>query len=622
MSALGGTYPVPAVGALGHPGFAWADLEPAQGVFDFSLLDAYAASAGQHGLIDPATNTAEIVFTLSTGTPAWAGEDPTLPPDSLQDWKDFVTALVQHFNGTDAPHIRNYELWNEANNPAWWTGSNAQMLALAKAAYSVVHQDRYSQLLTPSVAGQSAASWLTSYLQGGGAPYADGGAFHGYLAGATGTAPFPMPEQDTTLGCGACYGSIATIATKVRSAMDSWGLAGRPLLETEGSWGAATLSSDTQTAWLARYLLLLSGLRATLNLQMANWFAWSPPGSAWGDLAGAALEPTLAGAALEPTPAGIAWSQIYNWLVGAGITKPCASTADGTWSCQFTRPGGYVAQAVWNTRGYINYTPGLSYVQYRDLTGRTESIAPDAFIDVGPHPVLIEGAGTAPVISLVANAAGETPEIAPNTWVEIKGMNLARAGDSRIWQGSDFVNNQMPRQLDGVSATVNGKGAFVYYISPAQIDILTPPDALGATVTVQVTVNGIATPSVTVRAQAVAPSFFVAGGGPYAAAEHADGKILTTAAPGETIVLYGNGFGPVDPPVQSGIPVQSGALAEAPSIQIGGVAAQVVYAGLAGPGLYQFNVVVPANVSAGDQPLAASYKGFATQPGILIRVQP
>jgi hypothetical protein len=43
-----------------------------------------------------------------------------------------------------------------------------------------------------------------------------------------------------------------------------------------------------------------------------------------------------------------------------------------------------------------------------------------------------------PVISLVANAEGENPVIAPNTRVEVKGQNLSNAGDSRVWQGSDL----------------------------------------------------------------------------------------------------------------------------------------------------------------------------------------
>ena len=91
----------------------------------------------------------------------------------------------------------------------------------------------------------------------------------------------------------------------------------------------------------------------------------------------------------------------------------------------------------------------------------------------------IQSAGqTAPAIGLVANAEGESSAIAPNTWVEIKGSNLAPAGDSRIWKAADFLNNEMPKQLDGVSVTVNGKAAYVYYISPSQVNILTPPDAI------------------------------------------------------------------------------------------------------------------------------------------------
>jgi uncharacterized protein (TIGR03437 family) len=80
------------------------------------------------------------------------------------------------------------------------------------------------------------------------------------------------------------------------------------------------------------------------------------------------------------------------------------------------------------------------------------------------------------LISGAANAEGGSPAIAANTWVTIAGANLAPVGDARIWQGSDFVNNQMPTSLDGVSVTVNGQPAYVYYISPTQVNILTPPN--------------------------------------------------------------------------------------------------------------------------------------------------
>jgi uncharacterized protein (TIGR03437 family) len=236
-----------------------------------------------------------------------------------------------------------------------------------------------------------------------------------------------------------------------------------------------------------------------------------------------------------------------------------------------------------------------------------------------------------PGVTLVANAEGESRVIAPNTWVEIKGLNLAPAGDSRVWAEPDFSNNRMPTELDVVSVTVNGKAAFVYYISPSQIDILTPPNSLPDLVPVVVTNNGVAGNPILVQAQPLAPSFFVFNGGPYIAATHANGTYLgptglypgatTPAKPGETIVLYANGFGPTSVPVVSGSPTQSGNLPAMPVVKIGGLAAVVTFAGLVAPGEFQFNVVVPATLGDGDQPVSAAFGGFVTRPGTMITVQ-
>ena len=244
----------------------------------------------------------------------------------------------------------------------------------------------------------------------------------------------------------------------------------------------------------------------------------------------------------------------------------------------------------------------------------------------------VVSAGQSPVISLVANAASESPTIAPNTWVEIKGTNLAPAGDTRIWQGSDFIQNQMPTQLDGVSATVNGKSAYVYFISPTQVNILTPPDALQGPVAVQLTNNGAVSAAFTAPAQATSPSFFVFNGGPYVIGTHANGSLLgptnlfpgssTPAKPGETVILFANGFGPTSIPVVSGSVTQSGTLSPLPVITIGGIAATVQFAGLVSPGEFQFNVVVPSTTPNGDNAITATYNGLTTQGNVLITIQP
>jgi len=235
-----------------------------------------------------------------------------------------------------------------------------------------------------------------------------------------------------------------------------------------------------------------------------------------------------------------------------------------------------------------------------------------------------------PMISQVANAEGESPTIAPNTWVEIKGAGLSLTGDARIWKGSDFVSNKMPTQLDAISATVNGKSAFVYYISPAQVNILTPPDAMSGPVQVQLTNNGVVTAAFTAQAQPLSPSFFVFDG-THLAAIHLNGSyvgpsslypgLTTPAKPGETLELYANGFGPTSTPVVSGSTVQSGALSPLPVIKIGGTNATVLFAGLVGPGEFQFNVVVPPNTPDGEQPITATYNGLSTQSGTVLTVQ-
>ncbi len=234
-----------------------------------------------------------------------------------------------------------------------------------------------------------------------------------------------------------------------------------------------------------------------------------------------------------------------------------------------------------------------------------------------------------PEITFVGNAEGESLVIAPNTWVEIKGANLAPSSDSRTWQNSDFVGTQMPTQLDKVSATVNGKSAYVYYISPTQVNVLTPPDAISGPANVVLTNGGVATDTFAAQAQSISPSFFTFGGGPYVAAVHTNGAYIgpttlypgstTPAKPGETVEIYANGFGPTSVPVVRGSETQSGTLSPLPAIMVGGIAATVVYAGLVFPGEYQFNVVLPA-VGNGDQPISATYNGVSTPSGVFITV--
>ncbi len=329
-----------------------------------------------------------------------------------------------------------------------------------------------------------------------------------------------------------------------------------------------------------------------------------------------------ASAAVFNTPAGIARDSAGNiYITDAGnnvlrvvLTDGTVRTVAGNGRVGFSGDGGPALQGEMNSLRQVAVgTFGDIYVA-DSFNNAIRKLTP-ASVTLGQ----------------ATNAFGNIPNVAANTWFIIKGENLAPAGDTRIWQSSDFVNNQLPISLDGVSVTINGVNAFVYYISPTQINVLTPPNLATGLAQIQVTNAGVQSAAANIVSVALSPTFFEFGAGPYVTAAHADGSLLgpttlypgytTPAQPGETILLFANGFGSTSSAVVSGSEQQSGNLPATPVISIGGIQAAVQFAGLISPGLYQFNVVVPGNVPSGDNPITATYNGSTTQPGILINVQ-
>ena len=230
----------------------------------------------------------------------------------------------------------------------------------------------------------------------------------------------------------------------------------------------------------------------------------------------------------------------------------------------------------------------------------------------------------------VVNAASFAPAITPGAFTTIFGTSLAAT--TRVWSSADFVNGKLPVQLDGVSVTIDGKPAYVYYVSPTQIDVIAAPDTTAGSVPVVVTNNKVASGSGTVSLQATAPAFFAAG--KYVIATHADGSLVgptnvlpgaTPAKAGETIAIYGTGFGPTNPAVDGLVVTTPANNATPPVVTIGTNPAAVVFSGLTGAGLNQINVTVPA-VPAGstgvvDLPINAKAGSFATQTGLFVTVQ-
>lgn len=232
-----------------------------------------------------------------------------------------------------------------------------------------------------------------------------------------------------------------------------------------------------------------------------------------------------------------------------------------------------------------------------------------------------------PVITSVKSLSdfGGLPVFGAGSWLEVKGSNLA--SNPRLWAGGDFKGADAPTSLDGSSVGVNGIPAFVEYISPAQINVQAPADP--ATGAVQVTATNCAGTSAPVTLQKVllapgmlAPASFNAGGRQYVAALFPDGVTFVgntgliagvpsrPAKPGETITMYGVGFGPVTPPVAPGVVVGGPNSIPNLAINFGLTAAAISYAGLApnNIGLYQFNIMVP-NLPDGDYQINVNVGG-------------
>ncbi len=230
----------------------------------------------------------------------------------------------------------------------------------------------------------------------------------------------------------------------------------------------------------------------------------------------------------------------------------------------------------------------------------------------------------------VVNGASFTPLVGANTWTSIFGGGLAST--IRSWAATDFTGAKLPINIDGVGVTVNGEAAYLSYVSPMQLNFLTPTDIPSGPVQIQVTNNGEVSAAVTATMQTVAPGFFWLPGNKYAAATHANGSLIgpttliagatTPAARNETIVFYGAGFGVTSPAAPNGSTFNTPLpLVTLPTVTIGGASATVTYGGLVGVGLYQINVIVPASVSSGDNAVVASVGGQQSQANAFIFVQ-
>jgi len=236
-----------------------------------------------------------------------------------------------------------------------------------------------------------------------------------------------------------------------------------------------------------------------------------------------------------------------------------------------------------------------------------------------------------PVVAAVTNAASYDSAIAPGQMVVVWGSHM----------GPD---TPVPLQLDSnglVSGTAgavrilfDGVPAPVVYASSTQCSAVVPYfGAIKATTHVQVEYKGVRSAPVEFPVAATAPGLFTmdfSGKGQGAILNQDNvtrNSVSAPAPPGSVVVLWGTGEGITDPPGVDGRP----ALDVLPkpvapvSVEIGGLPAQVEYAGAAPgniPGLFQINARIPNDVTPGDRvPLHVTVGNLTSQDGVTLVVR-
>lgn len=262
------------------------------------------------------------------------------------------------------------------------------------------------------------------------------------------------------------------------------------------------------------------------------------------------------------------------------------------------------------------YPTGLAHYL---AVGKAKGYLPHA-----PNPL-----GT-PIVTSVANAAGGQPGVPSGAFLSIYGSNFTPLPYDD-WSNS-IANGQLPTELDRVHVTIGGKLAYVYAITPGQINVQAPDVGNGPATVVVTTDFGSSAP-LAENSQLYSPAFFP-WPGDQPVATHLDYSIATKngtfpgtttgpAKPGEVIILWGTGFGPTNPFVPAG---QEPSVAAPPtqnpvSVTLGGTTVPVLGAVLSSyAAVYQIAIQIPESMPDGDFPILAAVNGVQSPGNMVLAV--
>jgi uncharacterized protein (TIGR03437 family) len=211
----------------------------------------------------------------------------------------------------------------------------------------------------------------------------------------------------------------------------------------------------------------------------------------------------------------------------------------------------------------------------------------------------------------VGNGFSYKPQISPGAAAVIYGTGFAAASVS--------ASTPLATDLGGVTVTVNGETAPLYYVSPGQINFQVPWDAALGTGSIMVTVNAAASNTVSVPIVPAAPGLYPAVQN-YGVPVYTTNRPTNPVAAGGIIIAYATGSGPVSSPQQDGAPApscQTCSLVTVTSTCTATLGTSNVTPSFCGltpgaVGLVQVNITVPSGLASGTYPLTVSINGQAS----------
>jgi uncharacterized protein (TIGR03437 family) len=227
----------------------------------------------------------------------------------------------------------------------------------------------------------------------------------------------------------------------------------------------------------------------------------------------------------------------------------------------------------------------------------------------------------------LVNAATGQAVFAPYSICTLYGTDLFLNGTATA-TGSSVV----PNALGGVTVVFGLVRAGLFYVSANQINLLIPNSLGPGTYAVTVIRDGVASLTVPIVVQEVAPGLF-AGLPGFAVALHADGTPVTADAPaiaGEVVVFFGTGLGRTQPdPMDRSIAQSAAEIVHSADFQVlldGTVidVSRVQYVGLtpSSAGLYQVNVRLPDDLQVTNPEVQVNIAGSLSPAGLRLITAP